>query len=254
VAYGLKILPDGSTDSITKRVGKNAKSEEIKEARDEFEAWINEPVLMGRQWVHKAHHEDDNCQNPYGNVFAAEDTWWVQDDGDANREYFAISDDNSVGGAVYYRSEPGMEQYDSGYVTKRGWITQDWNQESALDPQVGADEPPTTTGPTDVSCNLGTAGVSLSFTSHIPDHEMLDHTSSSSEYAKWEQVFNMESNCAKHSFHTHTGSTGNVDQDTVTDGNWHDLVSDEYKVTFYNTLPWWDDHDVSIGWLWRVRY
>ena len=201
VAYGLKILPDGSTDSITKRVGKNAKPEVIEKAHERLGEWIKEAVdktvdmSRGRGWICEAHHEDDNCQDPYGNVYQSDDAWWLQNDGDSTREYFAISDDDD--GGAYYRSEPGYDVYDSWYRSETGWIKHDWNKESALDPEIGQTEPPTTTGETTIGCSIGAQGVSMSYHSNIPDYEMIEHCYSNEERCEWEEVFNWDSNCAK---------------------------------------------------------
>lgn len=40
VAYGFKILEDGSTDSITKRVEKDAKPEDVEKAYEELNTWV----------------------------------------------------------------------------------------------------------------------------------------------------------------------------------------------------------------------
>ena len=81
-------------------------------------------VGKGRRWVSIGHNEDDNLQNPYGNVYRADDLWWLQSDGDSTLEYFASSDNNDDD--AFYRSELGFYMYDSHYQSDEGWIKRDW--------------------------------------------------------------------------------------------------------------------------------
>lgn len=295
VGYSIKVSPEGRVNIKIQRIT-NDYSGSIAELHRKLEMWAKSPLKFGDDirpfkeagipedmeakattitgndiimatgtsepyWHDFGPIEDETLSPPAGNVYVKVHYRALKNDPDPSREYFMVSGAVSSDGA-YFKSEPGYSLYSLNpdyccYRTKKGVITQYWNLEPSLNPQLGEIAPGSTQyGYKSIQVQLGAYGVGVSFNVEVPKYKMVPISDSSQELVKWYLYFDPNSDNAKYTFSTMAGSVASFDEAALHDGNWHKIVQVQYDVTFEASIPdywYFDSKTVSVGWIWMIK-
>ncbi len=186
-------------------------------------------TLALSEWVPLGRNTADYYLSPYGGVTNNYELWQLSSDGDNTRDWFAIKH--------IFAMEPGCQVYNSSWTNKKGTMLHDWAAGTFGSPELYEWGPLGTISGTqtiDVSITGGTGGVSttLSWSYTQPEVTTYDRSSTGTEKAKWEMLFN--SDAAKQTTGgMKPGSTGSVRQQG---SGTYGLLNLQADGQFYNGL------------------
>ncbi|WP_457750898.1 hypothetical protein [Thermococcus sp.] len=195
---------------------------------------------------------------PYGNIYALASVYGLEDDNDPNLEYFLVAPPKNAPEEGRYEIDPGygLREVEGNtnykdYVTESAKIIHDWNMDSSLNPKLKIADPILhKNGHTTVQVTFGYPVPAVTFTSTIPNYEMLPAVDRSTQIATWLLKFDTDSSDAKYSFGTNVASEGYVSQSVLHNGQWHAIVNVKFQATFIQAgdiLGWWGDHTTWEG-------
>ena len=190
---------------------------------------------------------------PYGNIYALASVYGLKDDNDPSKEYFLVAPPKNAPNEGRYEVDPGygLRKVEGNtnykdYVTESAKIIHNWNMDSSLDPELMIADPVMhQNGHTIVQVTFGYPIPAVTFTSTIPNFEMLPAVDRSTQIATWLLKFDTNSLDAKYSFKTDVASEASVSQSVLHNGQWHAIVNVKFQATFIqvgDVLGWWGSH------------
>jgi hypothetical protein len=163
------------------------------------------------KWVPLSKESADYYSKPYGGITNNFEVRYLKNDNDPNKEWFAVKH--------IFAMEPGIQLYDNwpykGWKNVKGTPQHEWSEGN---PQLFEWDPlGTFTGTQTISVSIsgGTNGASTSWgwSYSQPDVSTEDHSSTSTEIAKWDVLFN-SGDSKETTGGMKPGSSTSVDQDT----------------------------------------
>ncbi|WP_457741913.1 hypothetical protein [Thermococcus sp.] len=155
---------------------------------------------------------------PYGNIYALAYVYGLKNDNDPNWEYFLVAPPKNAPDEGRYEIDPGYglrgvegnTNYKD-YVTESAKIIHNWNMDPSLNPKLKIADPILhKNGHTSLQITIGYPVPAVTFTSTIPNYEMLPAVDRSTQIATWLLKFDTDSLDAKYSFGTNVASEGYV--------------------------------------------
>ncbi|WP_297534525.1 hypothetical protein, partial [Thermococcus sp.] len=204
-------------------------------------------------WKPLGHITIEQNDPPYGNIYALAYVYGLKDDNDPNWEYFMVAPPKNAPEEGRYEIDPGygLREVEGNtnykdYVTESAKIIHNWNLDPSLNPKLKIADPILhKNGHTTVQITFGYPVPAVTFTSTIPNYEMLPAVDRSTQIATWLLKFDTDSLDAKYSFGTNVASEGYVSQSVLHNGQWHAIVNVKFQATFVqagDVLGWWGDH------------
>ncbi len=190
---------------------------------------------------------------PYGNIYALATVYGLKDDNNPNREYFLVAPPKSAPAEGRYEIDPGygLKEVEGNtnygdYVTYSAKIIHNWNIDPSLNPELMIADPVRhQNGHTTVQITFGYPIPAVTFTSTIPNFEMLPAVDRSTQIATWLLKFDTNSLDAKYSFKTDVASETSVSQSVLHNGQWHAIVNVKFQAAFReagDVLDLWGTH------------
>ncbi|WP_456468627.1 hypothetical protein [Archaeoglobus sp.] len=254
VVYGIKIDRSGVINQYFGFAGDRESAEIIYK---KAQKWYNKNVLESSEksssvkasasWVEIGRNNADYYVNPYGGVTNNFELRQLVNDGSSTYDWFAVKQ--------IFAMEPGCQAYNSEWKNDRGYPTHDYSV-STRNPQLHDWDPlGSHTGQQTITVSItgGESGASAtwSWSYTQPDVTTLDHSSTSTEIAKWEMQFN-NNDVQTTTGGMKPGSSVRINQPSY--GKYHllDLISEG---KFKKPVWWWYEyHTIKHTWHIYVEY
>ena len=232
VAYGFRILSDGVTEEYGGYCSQDLSG--YTEAMEKTERWFSTMdeetsnrgvVPLSSEWSCINTRTNDYTCGDCGDYGTA--TYWYWDDAEtvADKDYFMLKSRFSM--------KPGWERYGNGWLNYRGYINHDWKYDDYIGTRDMLDAKPyDASGATTIGITLTGPLASLTWSTAIPNYEMVDQSDYGQDVAKWEEKINPYSTSGKTTLSVEPGSTMHCSQADARNGEWMGLA-------FFETKPVW---------------